>query len=384
MKYITSISAIAIIGLACLFTSKTSYADGGKKKKGEKHEFVVSGDIANMPDNTASLELLWPNDSVTFIDSQKVIGGHFEFKGTTTEPGIYRVHFKLERNVLLSLDEGKNYITAAWPMEDGYNITGAAPSVELHRYIDYIRGRIQGVSKMMAQTDSIKNTGNQVLSAEMEKKVEIAKIDFRNFLKTYSDTIKFLPNSILSARMINPAEEFAYMESFDKKMKEKYSNFAIARVYNEYFKRVKASMPQPTEIGDPAPELSLENMEGKNVTLSSFKGKYVLVDFWASWCGPCRGENPNVVAAYNKFKNKNFTILGVSLDNNKDAWQKAVTKDGLPWTHVSDLKGWQSGAAATYSVHSIPANFLLDPTGKIIAKNLRGSELESKLAEFLK
>ena len=125
-------------------------------------------------------------------------------------------------------------------------------------------------------------------------------------------------------------------------------------------------------------------MDGKTVTLSSYKGKYVLVDFWASWCGPCRGENPNVLAAYNKFKSKNFTILGVSLDENKDAWKKAVDKDGLPWTHVSDLKGWKSDAAAIYSVHSIPANFLIDPTGKIIAKSLRGAELDSKLAELLK
>jgi thiol-disulfide isomerase/thioredoxin len=113
--------------------------------------------------------------------------------------------------------------------------------------------------------------------------------------------------------------------------------------------------------------------------LSSFRGKYVLLDFWASWCGPCRGENPNVVAAYEKFKDKNFTVLGVSLDNQKEAWQKAIKSDGLVWTQVTDLKGWNSPAVATYNVHAIPSNFLIDPNGKIIAHDLRGSALEEKL-----
>jgi peroxiredoxin len=127
----------------------------------------------------------------------------------------------------------------------------------------------------------------------------------------------------------------------------------------------------------------MQDPSGKTIALSSFKGKYVLVDFWASWCRPCREENPNVVSAFQKFRNKNFTILGVSLDKNKEAWTKAIMKDGLTWAHISDLQEWYSPVVSIYGIQGIPFNVLVDPKGNIIAKNLRGSELHEKLAEVL-
>ena len=138
-------------------------------------------------------------------------------------------------------------------------------------------------------------------------------------------------------------------------------------------------------LGGIAPEFAEADTSGKIINLSSFRGKYVLVDFWASWCGPCRGENPNVVKAYNRYKGQNFTIIGVSLDqpNAKDKWLAAIHKDGLTWTQVSDLKFWNSKTAVLYGIQGIPQNFLLDPNGKIIAKNLRGDDLEDKLEELL-
>lgn len=150
-------------------------------------------------------------------------------------------------------------------------------------------------------------------------------------------------------------------------------------------KQLKANLPKgASSIGEEVPEITLADVNGKVISLSSLKGKVVLIDFWASWCGPCRGENPNVVAAYNQYKDKGFTVFSVSLDSNKDQWLAAIAKDGLAWpSHVSDLKGWQSDAAKLYNVKGIPATFLIDQNGKLIATNLRGEELKAKLAELL-
>jgi peroxiredoxin len=150
-------------------------------------------------------------------------------------------------------------------------------------------------------------------------------------------------------------------------------------------KELKTQLPKgASTVGEPVPELSLMDASGKIIALSSLRGKVVLIDFWASWCGPCRGENPNVVAAYNQFKDKGFTVYSVSLDNNKDQWQAAIAKDGLVWpNHVSDLKGWQSDAAKLYGVKGIPATFLINQEGVLIGTNLRGEDLKAKLAELL-
>ncbi|PUZ30614.1 TlpA family protein disulfide reductase [Chitinophaga costaii] len=132
-----------------------------------------------------------------------------------------------------------------------------------------------------------------------------------------------------------------------------------------------------------AEDFTQNDVNGKPVSLKSFRGKYVLVDFWASWCGPCRQENPNVVAAYQKYKDKNFTVLGISLDKDKTPWTKAIAHDGLTWTQVSDLKGWSNAVAVQYGIQSIPANMLIGPDGKIVARNLRGEALNAKLEELL-
>jgi peroxiredoxin len=203
-----------------------------------------------------------------------------------------------------------------------------------------------------------------------------------------------LINDFLDRNTNSPVSSFLLINLYqilgdEKYLEQRYASLsanAKKGLFAELIEQKIAASKKPVAgaVGSQVPEFSQNDQNGKPVSISSFKGKYVLIDFWASWCGPCRRENPNVVAAYNKWKDKNFTILGVSMDTDKGKWLKAIADDGLPWTHVSDLKGWGNEVGQMFQVSSIPANYLLDPTGKIIATNLRGEDLERKLEEVIK
>ncbi len=201
-------------------------------------------------------------------------------------------------------------------------------------------------------------------------------------LKKFAEShTKSLPGLEALKSMAGSVPDYAAIKPQFDKLAAVVKSSPDGKAYGELLEKVKA-----VSIGATAPEFTQNDPEGNPIALSSFRGKYVLIDFWASWCGPCRAENPHVVKAYNEYKDKNFTILGVSLDqpNAKDKWLKAIADDGLTWPQVSDLKFWKNEAAALYAVRAIPQNFLLDPEGKIIAKNLRGDALAAKLAEVIK
>jgi peroxiredoxin len=355
-------------------------------------KFTVIGNVAKMPQQTVILEQLNANDIITIVDSQKSgTDGHFELSGVAPEQGLYRLHFRDNKFVLLAVDKGNIKLNADWDNLENYTLDGSVPSAHLQTFIVAIRTHLRDFNTMSLVLDTLQAKGNDSMLAIAKSDFDEMKLRFTQLVERYADTTPYEPNAVFAARILNPYSENEYLSAFSQSLQKRFPHTKMTRDYRDYYGNVqlklrKKANPQQANVdyGTVAPEVSMPDVNGSTVTLSSLKGKYVLLDFWASWCGPCRGENPNVVAAYQRFKDKNFTILGVSLDNNKEQWQKAIAADGLTWTQVSDLKGWSSAAAATYAVQSIPANFLIDPNGKIIARNLRGSQLEDKLQEVLK
>jgi peroxiredoxin len=352
-------------------------------------KFTISGKIENLPPERIVVYLEELNiGDIKLVDSAVLDDkGNFEIKGYEDGQGLYRLRFPKDQFVLLSIDKGTLRVTADWNNMPEYQVTGSAASSSLQDFLRTVRSHLTDYNTISIVIDTLQIRNNDSMLQVAHRDREKMSFNFTRYVENYADTTKFFPNAWFAVQMLNPATEKDYIILFTETLPSRFPGNKDVALFTERISQMFAfTQPPPVsgiQPGTNAPEISLPDPNGKIVTLSSFKGKYVLVDFWASWCGPCRGENPNVVAAYNEFKNKNFTILGVSLDKQKDRWLQAIEKDKLTWTHVSDLQGWENVAARAYQVESIPSNFLVDPFGKIIARDLRGSNLRDYLSKVL-
>ena len=278
--------------------------------------------------------------------------------------------------------------------DDFYEVSGSDATKSLRNLLSEFGKKNYEVGQDFADIDSLKKINAADTSLIAATNVKNAAIQGLNdYLKNFLQSSK---NGTVSGIALGWASRSFSQQEFESTLNtlvKKYPTSEPLVKMKKDFDMQKAMAQQQAQqqqsasasswVGQQAPELALPDVNGKTILLSSFKGKYVLVDFWASWCGPCRGENPNVVKAYNEFKDKNFAILGVSLDKDKDSWQQAVKEDKLAWQQVSDLKYWSSAAVGIYKFEGIPFNVLIDPQGKIIGQELRGSDLENKLKEVL-
>lgn len=350
----------------------------------DKTKFTIDGKFDNPGAEKKVYLYGMENNGMNVIDSTTISEkGEFTFSRSAPESDFYRINFGTNEYIILAKNGEVVKLTADINDKNhSYKITGAEDADKLtefnalkFKYQSKIEDIKANFEKRVAETPDKREQIIQELTPVFTNALNELNQQMINFANSNTSSLV----SFYAISLINPAGNEKAMVDYAAKVDPKLKKNPMVANFVSKVEKLKA-----VQVGETAPDFSIPSVDGKTIKLSDYRGKYLLIDFWASWCGPCREENPNVVKAYNKFKDKNFTILGISLDKDKQAWQGAIKQDGLIWDHASELKDFEGEVVRLYQIEAIPSSFLLDPNGKIIARDLRGEELDQFLSKTLK
>ena len=363
MKKLIYVSLLLVIAAAC-----------GQQ---EENTYRINGTIEGMEDQMVYHQKMGQEDLIT-VDSTQSENGSFSFKGEIDLPEQHYITFdNLEVEITFFNEPSEITLTGKLDSLQKLKVKGSESQKLFEKYqtrITQLQQQQRDIYYQYQEARSANNQEKMKMHENQYRSLDSLRKDYNEkFVKDHSESTVGAFIALRSSYTYDLPKLKKILEGFDPAIDDSY-------YVKEIRKRVEKL--EKTAVGEVAPGFTMDNPEGEPISLSDFRGQYVLLDFWAAWCGPCRAENPNIVEAYQEYKDEGFTVFGVSLDNNREDWLKAIEKDNLTWPQVSDLQGWDNEVSNQYGVMSIPQSYLLDEEGVIVAKNLRGEALHQKLDEI--